>query len=822
MFATRIKAVCLALVLCAGLGLSPLARAVVIGETLQDAVAGLGLFGTVEVIVTFNNDGPLSNDQIGALASLGLTGVYLHELPMAGVVATATQVNLLSQLPGVRSLWLNEELAFTNEDSRALTGVDRMRTDANLRNAMGLPYSGLGVGVMVNDSGIDATHPDLPLGSKVVQNVFGTTNLSGISALLPYSWIENVPDTDIGSGHGTHVAATVAGTGAASGGRHAGVAPGADLIGYGSGAVLLLLDTLGGFDYALAHQYQYNIRVIQNSWGSPGDTGTPFNPDHPTAVATKMLANRHVITLFSAGNSGPGEDTIGGSFMKAPWIVRVGAASKDGNLAGFSSRGKPGGGGTVVVDGETFEWFDRPTVVGPGVDIISALATTGVLGYLDPENAFYAYMSGTSMSGPHVAGIVAVMLEANPMLTWREVIEILEDTATNMPGREDWEVGAGMVNAHAAVAMAAGNRDDYGLTVIQNRDFNAAVEGSRIAGPSFVIDYDPVLDPGTQNFEVADGLSTIFARANVNDNTVAIVLTDPNGNRYGSGIALPLLGPSVAVSAPAIPGTWTVEARGIGAVSGVTLDVLGLTNGIGLPGSINVDIEFLKIDGFSGLDDITDHPARALIERGISERLLDGRQRNRFEPDADLRRIELADYLTLGGGLRQFRPTDGSDSFVGLNSTALAMAEAASARGGALRDLHQVQNPVLPRSVRSSRNGFDPNGAVHRATLAFTLIQSLGLQDVAEAIAASLGNDPITVEFNGEQVEVVDHDQIPGEFRGHVQLALDLSLMRVEFFIEQQSFSRNVTIGAWFHPLEATTRAEYALSAVHLFDQLRQ
>lgn len=829
MFSGPIKILFLALLLSFGLGSSGAAGAVltsgaagdvVMGESLQDALSGLGLFDQVEVIVTFDNDGPLTASQIGSLASLGLNGVHMLELPMAGVLATPAQVDLLSRLPGVRSLWLNEELAFVNEDGRALTGVDRMRTDRNLRNAMGLPYSGLGIGVMVNDSGIDATHPDLPLGRQVVQNVFGTTNLSGFSRLLPHSWIENVPDTDIASGHGTHVAATIAGTGAASGGRFAGVAPGAHLIGYGSGAVLFLLDTLGGFDYALVHQFRYNIRVIQNSWGSPGDTGRPFNPNHPIAVATKRLADRHVITVFSAGNSGPGEDTIGGSFMKAPWIVRVGATTHDGNLAGFSSRGKPGGGGTVIVDGETFEWVDRPTVVAPGVDIISALATTGVLGYLNPYNVFYAFMSGTSMSGPHVAGIVALMLEANPMLTWREVIEILEATATNMPGREDWEVGAGMVNAHAAVAMAAGNRIDYGLTVIPNRTFNANVESSRIEGPSLTIDFRPIGDPSTQSFEVAAGLSTVFARANVNDNTVAIVLTDPAGNRYGSGIALPLLGPSVAVTAPAMPGTWTVEARGIGAVSGVTLDVLGLTNGIGLPGSIDVDIQFLKIDGFSGLDDIAQHPARALIERAVNERLLDGRPHNRFEPDAGLRRIELAEYLTLGGGLRQIRPTDGSDTFARLAGLDLAVAEAASARGGALRDLRQVQDPVMLESPMSSRRGFDPRRSVQRAELAYALVQSLGLQDVAEAIAINLGSKPITVEFSGQQVEVVDHDAVPVELRGHVQLALDLALMRVEFFLEQGPFDIKPVIHARFHPLDASSRAAYALSAVALFDRL--
>ena len=128
-----------------------------------------------------------------------------------------------------------------------------------------------------------------------------------------------MPNTDILGGHGTHVAGTVGGNGAMSSGLHAGVAPGADIIGYGSGAALFILDTLGGFDYALTHQFDYNIRVISNSFGNNGDVGTPFNPDDPTNIATKKLADRGVITVFSSGNSGSGECQITGNFKKAPW-----------------------------------------------------------------------------------------------------------------------------------------------------------------------------------------------------------------------------------------------------------------------------------------------------------------------------------------------------------------------------------------------------------------------------------------------------------------------------------------------------------------------
>ncbi|MEA5444880.1 S8 family serine peptidase [Gammaproteobacteria bacterium AB-CW1] len=795
------------------------ASATVLGPALEAKLDQLGPQDTAEVIVSFDSDGPLGEEQVSLLESLGLSGVHFQALPMAAAVATPSQIAALAEKDQVRSIYFNKELSYSNRDARDLTGVERMRSDVNLRNAMGLPYSGAGIGVMVNDSGIDATHPDLTFGDKTVQNVFGTTNLNAVDGMLPITWVEDVPDTDIASGHGTHVAGTIAGTGAASGGEHAGMAPGADLIGYGSGAVLLLVDTIGAFDYALVNQFRYNIRVIQNSWGSPGDAGNDFDPDHPTAIATKRLADRNVMVVFSAGNSGSGEDTIGGSFMKAPWIVRVGAANKDGTLADFSSRGKRGGGGTVEVDGEVFEWVDRPTVVAPGVDIISAMANSGVLSLLDPKDAHYAYMSGTSMSGPVVAGIVALMLEANPQLHWSDIIRILEDTATNMPGREDWEVGAGMVNAHAAVIAAAGIRDDYGLTQTLNRDFNAEVQQSRIEGPDFALEYDPLLDSGPETFHVEAGLSTVIATANASDNTVAIVLTDPDGNRYGSGVSLPLLGPSIAVTAPAVPGEWQIEARGIGAVSGVALDPLGLTNGVGLPGTVNASVDFMRVEGFTGLNDIDGHPAQGLIEQGVAERLLDARVGGNYEPDQALTRAELADYLTQGGGIRQFRPSDGSDSLLDVGGLDLATAEAVSVRGAAQRDLRHTQDAVVP--VQSD-TAFDPDGVVERAELAYSLIQTLGLQAEAQAVRDNLGDEPVTVEVLGERVALEDDDAIPAELKGHVQLALDFRLMHVDYSLEQGPFELEPTIRAHFRPGDVLTRAEYALSAVNLLDRFSQ
>ena len=435
-------------------------KAVVDAELTKSLLTAIS---PVEVIVTFKSDEGVLPEQLKLLKEIGITkGLTLNSLPIAGVLATKSQIDKLAQSDQVLSIYLNKRLKYENADATDITGVDQVRTDDTMRKLNGgLPVTGKGIGVVINDSGVDGTHKDLEFGSHLVQNVLGSTNLNAIdNTLLPVTYVENVPNTDSSSGHGTHVAGIVGGTGAMSGGKYEGVAPGANLIGYGSGAAIAMLDTIGGFDYALTHQQQYNIRVITNSWGDTGDAGTDFDPYNPINIATKKLYDRGIVTVFSAGNSGPDAKTISGNYKKAPWVVTVAAGDKSGALASFSSRGEEGRGGTVTVDGQTWNWLDQPTVTSPGVDIIStrvisplvALGATADAEYIEPAYLpYYTTMSGTSMAAPHVAGIIALMLEANPLLSPLEVKSILEKTATSMPDYTVWEVGAGYVNAYKAV-----------------------------------------------------------------------------------------------------------------------------------------------------------------------------------------------------------------------------------------------------------------------------------------------------------------------------------------------------------------------------------
>lgn len=462
-----ISAICLAL----GLAFNPFSlnqkssafsEGTIIDSKLQELLQNR--LTPIEVLITFKNVESPDAGSIQLLESLGITNAVLFQsLPIAGALLTPAQIEKLSASEEVQSIYYNAPLQYENETSTSLTGVDQVRTDAEFQAANGgLPITGENIGVVINDSGVDGTHKDHELGKNLVQNVMANINLNSTIGLLPVAYLENVPNTDSTSGHGTHVTGTVGGTGAMSGGKYEGVAPGANLIGYGSGAAIAIMDTIGGFDYALTHQNEYNIRVITNSWGDTSDSTTDFDPNHPINIATKKLYDRGITTVFSAGNAGPGESTISGNYKKAPWVVTVAAGDSSMKLADFSSRGVEGKGGTVVIDGETFTWADRPTVTAPGVDIVSTRVFTPLSALsLEKDSSgispahlpYYTTFSGTSMAAPHVAGIIALILEVDPTLSPAEIKELLQQSATPMPGYETWEAGAGYVNAYEAITL---------------------------------------------------------------------------------------------------------------------------------------------------------------------------------------------------------------------------------------------------------------------------------------------------------------------------------------------------------------------------------
>jgi serine protease AprX len=398
------------------------ADALIIDPNLQKALTGAKPTDTLRVVATF--EGPLDPVHANTLLKAVTKGQLLQRLPMALLVATPQQIAVVKTIPGLRSLYQDRKLDYYLNQSVPLIGAPRVWNE--------LRFDGSGIRVAVIDTGIDATHPDLPYGSKVVQNIkiIGDDDTArGVNVT-----VEDQQNTDLTSGHGTHVSATVAGLGRATSDGYIGVAPGAQLVGVGTGDVIFIFTALSGFDWIMEHQAEYQIRIISNSWGTSG----PFDPENPVNVASKAAVDAGMVVLFAAGNSGPGSNTLN-PYSVAPWVIGVAAGNKDGQtLADFSSRGIYG------------DDLYQPTITAPGVDIVSAAATTHAV-----DGTYYVSMDGTSMATPHVAGVAALMLQANPSLSPDSIKRVLVDTARPMPAYSVYTAGAGYVDAYAATSRAS-------------------------------------------------------------------------------------------------------------------------------------------------------------------------------------------------------------------------------------------------------------------------------------------------------------------------------------------------------------------------------
>lgn len=364
-----------------------------------------------------------------ALDSSGFPILYEYQAtPAFHVQAPPSAVDELASIPGVSHVEIVQPalpmLATSKTAIRSHLVTDPL---GGLRDRLGRPIDGRGIGVAVVDTGIDGTHPDLKYRVPVSAGILGTDfavaeNLLIVSTSYRYGLFP-MPNTDVTDGHGTHVAGTIAGRGKVDPTMR-GVAPGAVLYGLATGNLNLLLWTSQAFDWIATHHDTVDppIRVVSNSWALFGE----IDSNSMLATLTKQLIDAGVVVVWAAGNNGGDGSTMEtNSLCQIPreGVICV-AAYDDLN--------------TGTRDGRVWEWTSRgqtnnpatwPDLSAPGVKIRATAPLFSLDTLLAPPTAPYAELSGTSMSTPHVSGVVALMLQANPALTPAQVESILESTA---------------------------------------------------------------------------------------------------------------------------------------------------------------------------------------------------------------------------------------------------------------------------------------------------------------------------------------------------------------------------------------------------------
>ncbi|MEE2906489.1 MAG: S8 family serine peptidase, partial [Planctomycetota bacterium] len=381
------------------------------------------------------------------------------------------KVDDLAAIPGVETIYFNYPIelvgptgieAASDTTFNPLGAVEPGLLAINADDCWSAGYDGTGVLVANLDTGVQGDHEALE---------------SRWAGLRPeyagnpeWAWL----DYNAGSTtpwdhhwHGTHTMGTICG---GSPGDSIGVAPGAHWIAGGGLDAGSIGDTVAGNLLVLEWMLDpdgdpstvWDVpAVVGNSWGLLTGHGYPNCDDTFWAHLDALHAGGTVV-IFAAGNEGSGSNTLRRPGDRAindfttHAVAAVDAETAGWPVAGFSSRGPT----YCTSDGSA---AIKPDISAPGVGIRSAWSDGG-----------YGDSNGTSMATPHVAGVVALMIQACPDLTPTEVHTILFDTASDLgPAGKDNDYGYGMIDAWAAVQEALAQcGGDGGVDCACDAEFN--------------------------------------------------------------------------------------------------------------------------------------------------------------------------------------------------------------------------------------------------------------------------------------------------------------------------------------------------------------
>ncbi|WP_063780794.1 S8 family peptidase [Nonomuraea sp. SBT364] len=304
---------------------------------------------------------------------------------------------------GIAKVWLDGKVKADLAESVPMIGAPQ---------AWAGGHDGAGVKVAVLDTGVDAEHPDL------------ADRIADSRSFIPGQEVRD------GHGHGTHVASTIAGSGAAAGGKHKGVAPGARLIvgkvlsDEGSGSDSQIIE---GMEWAAAS----GAKVISMSLGGDATDGT----DPMSQAVNALSASSGALFVIAAGNAGEAGAGTVATPGTADAALTVAAVDKSDAPAAFSSQGPRVGGGL------------KPDIAAPGVAIAAARAAGTSMG--TPLDEHYTAANGTSMATPHVAGAAAIMAQRHPGWTGPQLKAALMSTAKD-DALSVYKQGAGRVDVARA------------------------------------------------------------------------------------------------------------------------------------------------------------------------------------------------------------------------------------------------------------------------------------------------------------------------------------------------------------------------------------